>query len=98
VQADDTIANGHTFIDMTPDKAPGVPDGMKVDQKGNVYCTGPGGLWIMSPEGRHLATIMTSDLASNLAFGGADGKTLFIAAHLGLYQIRLKVPGIIPGM
>ena len=97
VQPDDTISNGQLFIEMNADKAPGGPDGMKVDQKGNVYCTGPGGLWIMSPDGTHLGTILTSELPANLAFGDADGKTLYLTARTGLYQIHLKIPGIFPG-
>lgn len=96
VQPDDTIANGKVFIDMSADKAPGVPDGMKVDQKGNVYCTGPGGFWIMSPEGKHLGTVKTPELPANMAFGDADAKTLYLTARTGLYRIRLKVAGIRP--
>ena len=96
VQPDDTLANGKVLIDMSSDKAPGVPDGMKVDQKGNIYCTGPGGLWIMSPDGKHLGTVLNSELPANLAFGGADGKTLYLTARTGLYRIRLKIPGIAP--
>jgi gluconolactonase len=96
VQPDDTITNGQLFVDMTPDKAPGNPDGMKVDQKGNLYSTGPGGVWIMSPDGKHLGTILTSELPANLAFGDADGKTLYLTARTGLYRIRLKIPGIMP--
>src|SRR5436853_5219392 len=83
VQPDDTISNGQLFIEMNADKAPGGPDGMKVDQKGNVYCTGPGGLWIMSPDGTHLGTILTSELPANLSFGGTDGKMLFLSARTG---------------
>jgi gluconolactonase len=96
VRPDDTIANGKVFIDMTPDQAPGVPDGMKVDRKGDVYCTGPGGFWIMSPEGKHLGTVKTPELPANLAFGDADGKTLYLTARTGLYRIHLKVAGIRP--
>jgi len=96
VQPDDTIANGKVFIDMSADKAAGVPDGMKVDQKGNVYCTGPGGFWIMSPEGKHLGTVKTPELPANMAFGDADAKTLYLTARTGLYRIRLKVAGIRP--
>ncbi len=97
VQPDDTVTNGQVIIDMSSDKAPGVPDGMKVDQKGNIYCTGPGGFWIMSPQGKHLGTVLTSELPANLAFGGPDLKTLFLTARTGLYQIRLKIPGIVSG-
>lgn len=96
VQPDDTITNQQVFIDMSPDKAPGGPDGMKVDEKGNVYSVGPGGIWIMSPKGIHLGTTLMSEIPANLAFGGADGKTLFIAAKTSLYNIQLKIPGIRP--
>ena len=96
VRPDDTIANGTVFIDMNADKAAGVPDGMKVDRKGNVYCTGPGGFWIMSPGGKHLGTVKTPELPANLTFGDADGKTLYLTARTGLYRIRLKIPGIRP--
>ena len=96
VLPDDSLANGQLFIDMNTDKGPGVPDGMKVDQKGNVYCTGPGGVWIMSPEGRHLGTILTTELPANLAFGDSDHKTLYLTARTGLYRIHLKIPGMSP--
>jgi gluconolactonase len=96
VQPDDTLGNGQLFIDMNADKAPGAPDGMKVDQKGNVYCTGPGGFWIMSPEGRHLGTVLSTELPANLAFGDADNKTLYLTARTGLYRIKLKIPGLLP--
>jgi gluconolactonase len=96
MQPDDTIAKGQLFVDMTPDKAPGGPDGIKVDQRGNVYSTGPGGVWIMAPDGKHLGTIMTTELPANLAFGDTDNKTLFLTARTGLYRIRLKIPGIPP--
>lgn len=96
VQPDDTLSSGQLFIDMSADKAPGAPDGMKVDQKGNVYCTGPGGFWIISPEGRHLGTVLSTELPANLAFGDADSKTLYLTARTGLYRIRLKIPGLLP--
>jgi gluconolactonase len=96
VNPDDSFGAGGLFMDMASDKAPGGPDGMKVDQKGNVYCTGPGGFWIMSPDGRHLGTVLTTELPANLAFGDADYKTLYLTARTGLYRIRLKIPGISP--
>jgi gluconolactonase len=96
VQANDTIANAQVFIDMNSDKAPGVPDGMKVDHEGNVYCAGPGGFWIMAPDGKHLGTVKTPELPANLAFGDANGKTLYLTARTGLYRIRLKIVGIRP--
>ena len=96
VRPDDTMAKGKVFIDMSADKADGIPDGMKVDQKGNVYCTGPGGFWIMSPEGKHLGTVRTPELPANLAFGDSDGKMLYLTARTGLYRIPLKIAGIRP--
>ena len=97
VQSDDTIANGKVFIDMRSVQAEGAPDGMKVDEKGNVYSPGPAGLWIISPEGKHIGTIIIPGRAVNLAFGEADGKTLFVTGRPGLYRISgLKIPGIRP--
>ncbi|MDP8991311.1 MAG: SMP-30/gluconolactonase/LRE family protein [Acidobacteriota bacterium] len=97
VRPDGTIENGRVFIDMTSDKTPGGPDGMKVDQKGNVYCTGPGGIWIISPAGKHVGTIRLPSPATNLAFGDADYKTLYITDRRSLARIRLNTAGEIPG-
>src|SRR5579862_1505904 len=96
VKPDDTLANEKIFADMTEDKAPGGPDGMKVDKKGNLYESGPGGIWIISPEGKHLGTILTPEVVANLAFGGADGKDLYVVARRGLYKIRVNTEGIRP--
>jgi gluconolactonase len=84
------------FYDVTKETADGLPDGMKVDQKGNLYCTGPGGIWIFSPAGKHLGTIQPPETPANLAWGDADGKTLYITARTGLYRIVLQIPGIRP--
>ena len=97
VQADGTITNGRVWADLSVDKTPGNPDGMKVDLKGNVYCTGPGGIWILSPDGKHLGTILLPEPATNMAFAGADGKTLFITDRRSLQRIRLNTAGILPG-
>lgn len=96
VKPDGTIANGKLFFDMSKAKDDGVPDGMKVDQKGNIYGVGPGGIWILSPEGKHLGTIKVPEQPANLAWGDVDGKTLYITAVTGLYRIHLSVPGIRP--
>lgn len=96
VQPDDTVANGRLFVDMNPVPGVGVADGMKVDRQGNIYDSGPTGLWIISPEGKHLGTIQTPDRVSNLAFGGSDGKTLFITLQNALYRIRLNIEGVRP--
>ncbi len=96
VQPDGGVANGHVITDMNSDTAAGAPDGMEMDQEGNIYCTGPGGFWIMSPEGKHIATVKTKELPANLNWGDADGKTLYLTARTGLYRIRLNIPGIRP--
>ena len=96
VQRDGGVKDGQVITDMNSDTAPGAPDGMKVDQKGNIYCTGPGGFWIMSPEGKHLATVKTKELPANLGWGDADGKALYLTARTGLYRIHLNIPGVRP--
>ena len=97
VLADGSVANGRLFIDTTTDKTPGNTDGMKVDQAGNVFCTGPGGVWIISPEGKHLGTIRTPEPVTNLAFGDADGKSIYMTHRRNLYRIRTIVAGVRPG-
>ena len=81
---------------MTRDQSDGVPDGMKVDQDGNVYSTGPGGVWIFTAEGKHLGTIRPPEVPANLHWGESDAKTLYVTARTGLYRIRLKIAGIRP--
>lgn len=93
VLPDDTIANGRLLLEETG-SAPGTSDGMKVDSKGNIYCTGPGGVWIINPEGKHIGTIRLPQPPTNMAFGDADSKTLYITNRAGLYRIRLNVAGI----
>jgi gluconolactonase len=94
VLADGSLANGKRFIDMSTETAPGVTDGLRVDTKGNLYETGPGGIWIISPEGKHLGTIRAPEISTNVGFGDADKKTLYIAARTGIYKIRVNTPGI----
>ena len=93
---DGTVFNGMVFFDMT--SAPGVDalDGMKVDQRGNLYVSGPGGLWIISPDGRHLGTVVAPKHPHNMAWGDEDGRTLYLCAQSGLYKMRLNVAGIRP--
>ena len=94
VQPDDTLTNSQMFIDMSSDPAGGITDGMKVDTEGNVWESGPRGIWIMSPEGKHLGTILTPEFVANLCFGNHDNKTLYVAARTGVYKIRVNVPGL----
>ena len=96
VNSDGTLANGKVFFDMTSAPGEDALDGLKVDQKGNLYVSGPGGLWVISPEGKHLGTISGPEHPHNFAWGDDDGKTLYLCARTGLYRIRLNVPGIRP--
>ena len=96
VKADGKLMDGKVFFDATSDTRPGAPDGIKVDQKGNIYSTGPGGILIFSPEGKRLGTILMPEKASNVAWGGTDHKTLYITASTSVYRVLLNVPGIPP--
>ena len=81
------------FADMSSDGTDGVPDGMKVDVEGRVFCTGPGGTWVFAPDGTQLGIIRTPEVPANLAFGGSDLRTLFFTARTSVYTLRMKVPG-----
>jgi gluconolactonase len=81
------------FADMSSDETDGVPDGMKVDVEGRVYCTGPGGTWVFAPDGTRLGIIRTPEIPANVAFGGPDLRTLFFTARTSVYTLRVKVPG-----
>jgi gluconolactonase len=96
VAADGTLSNAQVFVDMTGAPGEDAIDGVKVDQRGNVYVSGPGGLWILSPEGKHLGTILPPKHPHNFAWGGEDGKTLYIAARSALYRMPLNIPGVRP--
>ncbi len=93
VKPNGQLKNGRIFLDM---QAPedGLPDGMKIDGQGNIYCTGPGGIWIMSPEGECLGRIILAELPANLAWGDADWKSLYVTARSSIYRLRMLEPGI----
>lgn len=97
VRPDGTLTGGRMFCDVTSDKRPGDPDGMKVDTRGNIYSAGPGGVWIFSPSGKHLGTIDIPERLGNVAWGDADHRMLYITASTSVYRIHLLIPGIEPG-
>lgn len=92
VQPDGTLGNGRIFAEESGEN--GVPDGMKVDERGNVYATGPGGVWIFDATGKHLGVIRVPEITANLAWGGDDWKSLFITATTSIYRVECKVSGI----
>ena len=92
VSPDGNLSNGRVLIDMQSSET-GAPDGMKVDEKGNIYCTGPGGLWVIDSNGQCLGRIMLPEIPSNLAWGDTDRKSLYITARSSIYRLRLAVPG-----
>ena len=96
VKADGTIANGRQIFDASTPVVDGNPDGMKVDSKGNLYSAGPGGIWVFSPQGKHIGNIDPPEVPANLAWGDADGKTLYITARTGLYRVKLNIAGVRP--
>jgi gluconolactonase len=93
VNADATVSNGKVFFDMTGAKGEDAIDGIKVDQQGNLYVSGPGGLWVISSAGKHLGTIIAPKHPHNMAWGDEDNKTLYLCARSGLYKMRLNIPG-----
>lgn len=94
VQPDGSVTDGELFLDASKETAVGAPDGLRVDKKGNIYSSGPGGVWIIAPSGKHLGTIKVPENVSNVAWGDKDGKTLYITASTSLYRIKLNVAGV----
>jgi gluconolactonase len=92
VMTDGTISNPRVFYDVNDQDTDGAADGMKVDVSGNIFATGPGGVWIFDPEGNHLGTIRPDEVPANVAWGD-DGATLYMTARTGLYRIRLNTQG-----
>ena len=96
VKSDGTLENGRIFAEQKDENLPGVPDGMKVDVEGNVYSTGPGGVWVFSPSGNLLGIIKVPEVPANLAWGDRDDRTLYLTAKNSLYRVRLNIAGV-PG-
>ena len=89
-------SNPRVFYDVNDQAAPGAADGMKVDTTGNIFATGPGGVWVFAPDGTHLGTIMPGEVTANVGWGN-DGRTLYMTGSTSLYRIRLETQGLIPG-
>ena len=99
IHAIDVDEKGHQlhrriFADMSERRGPGIPDGMKVDSRGRVFCTGSGGIWVFEPDGTRLGIIELPEMAVNLAFGGDDLKTMFVTAVTSVYTLQMKHPGL----
>lgn len=93
VNADATLGKGELFYDLTTSGAEDAIDGIKVDRAGNVFVSGPGGLWVFSPDGKHLGTLRGPEHPHNMAWGDADRQALYLAARTGIYRLRLSNPG-----
>jgi sugar lactone lactonase YvrE len=96
VEPDGSLTDGILFHDATSDPRPGTADGMKVDEAGNLYSAAPGGVWIFSPSGKRIATLDIPEQVGNLAWGGVNGRTLYIAASGCIYRVNLKIHGVRP--
>ncbi|HEY7520540.1 MAG TPA: SMP-30/gluconolactonase/LRE family protein [Methylomirabilota bacterium] len=94
LDASGKVLRRRIFAEMaSDDDKNGVPDGMKVDVEGRVYCTGPGGTWVFAPDGKRLGIIQTPEVPANICFGGPDLRTLFLTARTSIYTLRVNVPG-----
>ena len=94
VLEDGTLGNSHVLLDMASPDA-GVPDGMKVDAVGNIFCTGPGGIWVCRPSGELLGRVLLPELPANLAWG-EDWSTLLVTARTSVYRLRTRTQGLPP--
>jgi len=96
VASDGSLSNGRVFGEEPGGKHDGVPDGIKVDKNGNLFVTGPKGIWVWDPQGNHLGTIVMPEQPANLTWGDKDYRTLYITATTSVYKLRVKTEGFIP--
>jgi len=96
VGSDGTLTNGRIFAQEPDGAHDGVPDGIKVDREGNLFVTGPKGIWIWDPQGHHLGTIEMPEQPANLAWGDKDRSTLYITATTSVYRLSTKAQGFVP--
>ena len=94
VLTDGTLRGGEVFAQLDQDGGVGRPDGLKVDESGNIYTTGPGGLWIIAPNGEILAQIRFPERTANCAWGDADRKSLYACATTSISRLRVQIPGV----
>jgi gluconolactonase len=95
VRPDGTLTNSRILLDMASDD-PGVPDGLKVDQRGHVFCTGPGGVWVCRPTGELLGRLLLPEIPANLGWG-EDGSVLFFTARTSVYRLPTLTRGVLLG-
>ena len=93
VADDGTLGEAELLLDASGSEESGSADGLKVDELGNLWATGPGGVWVIRPDGLHLGTIKPNEVPANVAWGDADRRTLYMTARTGLYRIRVNVAG-----
>ena len=96
MQEDGSASNGNVFDEMPlidDSEKNGVPDGMKVDSLGRIFCTGPGGVWIWEPDGAPIGVLDLGEVTTNLAWGGEDLRSLFVTTHSSVYELRAVTPG-----
>ena len=96
VSTDGSLINGRIFGEEPGGKNDGVPDGMKVDKNGNLFVTGPGGIWVWDAKGNHLGTIVTPEQPANLTWGDKEYRTLYITATTSVYRLATKTRGFVP--
>jgi len=96
VAPDGTLSNGRVFGKEPGGKGEGVPDGIKVDKSGNLFVTGPKGIWVWDANGNHLGTIVMPEQPANLTWGGKDYRTLYITATTSVYRLATKTHGYVP--
>ena len=93
VNEDGTLGEVELLLDASASEESGSADGLKIDDQGNLWATGPGGVWVIAPDGTHLGTIKPNEVPANVAWGDADRRTLYMTARTGLYRIRVNATG-----
>jgi gluconolactonase len=96
VSPDGALTNGRIFGEEPGEKNDGVPDGIKVDKSGNLFVTGPKGIWVWDAKGNHLGTIVVPEQPANLTWGDPDYRTLYITATTSVYRLKMKAQGFVP--